>query len=474
MSEVKDSAATEPNETTQEITPEEIAQNMMEAGFMSNVLKGGLRTMGTPMLGATNPNATGESDEETGVIDVLDLEQGKAHNTVKLGRQGENNSQTVQFDCTAWLADFGEAEVSIVARRPGENNTYLVNGVSYADGTLTWTIATEDTDRAGCGEAEIRAVSGEKVKKSARFRTKIEKSVEDYTGGVVTPPYWAVDIISQAQTASEDAAAAARNSGIASSMATSAESAASDSEGSARRAEAAATEAAASAEAAAESAAIAELYAYNLRVNGQHGARGLVSVLSSPMVAGGINASTGEDDASATTARRSGFVPVQGGKHLLVRKPANRVRLFKYDSSKAFLRQQTWIQTAAKENLAALESDVAYIRIEIASVGDADVYGMDFGVFGGNISIPLTGNENLLNLEPGRYYATPTVAAGLTNCPVTGYLYMEVKQAHFSNVSTEQQHRYVRIIYAGNSMYVYSNDSQTLGWTKYTGERVTL
>ena len=202
-----------------------------------------------------------------------------------------------------------------------------------------------------------------------------------------------------------------------------------------------------------------------------------MSVLSSPMVAGGINASTGEDDDSATTARRSGFVPAQGGKHLLVRKPANRVRLFKYDSGKAFLRQQTWIQTAAVENLAALESDVAYIRIEIAYVGDADVYGMDFGVFGGNISIPLTGNENLLNLEPGRYYATPTVAAGLTNCPVTGYLYMEVKQAHFSTASSgsvEQQYRYVRIIYEGDSMYIYSNDPRTLGWTKYTGERVIL
>ena len=40
-----------------------------------------------------------EPDEEYGIIDVDDLDKER----VKLGRQGENETQNVRIDCNSWL-----------------------------------------------------------------------------------------------------------------------------------------------------------------------------------------------------------------------------------------------------------------------------------------------------------------------------------------------------------------------------------
>ena len=72
-----------------------------------------------------------ESDEEYDTIPVLELEG----RTVKLGRLGENNTQTVKIDCSAWLTALPGCQLMIAALRPGESEIYLP-GVSVASGVV--------------------------------------------------------------------------------------------------------------------------------------------------------------------------------------------------------------------------------------------------------------------------------------------------------------------------------------------------
>ena len=163
----------------------------------------------SPQEEAVASSADDEGDEEKSVIDVNDLEENKPHHIVFLGRQGENKTQDIEIDCSHWAEVLENPVYSIVARRPGEKETYLAHLVATASNRITWTLDSDDTARSGFGEAEIRGVSGDKVKKSAKFRTWIEPSVEDYTNpDPVTPPYWGTEIL-EATAAAEAAAEAA-------------------------------------------------------------------------------------------------------------------------------------------------------------------------------------------------------------------------------------------------------------------------
>ena len=57
-----------------------------------------------------------EPDEEYGIIDVDDLDKER----VKLGRQGENETQNVRIDCNSWLVALQGCTFVVVALRPGE------------------------------------------------------------------------------------------------------------------------------------------------------------------------------------------------------------------------------------------------------------------------------------------------------------------------------------------------------------------
>lgn len=212
----------DPVVTEETEVPVETEENDTLSGEQTNpvsVLFPMMNMLGAPVvpLAASSPepvesSAEDEGDEEQGVIDVNDLEEDKPHHIVLCGRQGENLTQQVVIDCSHWADVLENPVYSIVALRPGEKETYLVHNVTAENNRLTWTIDSDDTARSGFGEAEIRGVSGEKVKKSAKFRTWIEPSVEDYTSpDPVTPPYWGTEIL-EATAASQAAAEAAEAS----------------------------------------------------------------------------------------------------------------------------------------------------------------------------------------------------------------------------------------------------------------------
>ena len=77
-----------------------------------------------------NENEIRETDEEYDVIDIAAIE------VAKLGRQGENDTQEVQIDCSAWLTQLPGCELIVAARRSGEKTIYLPT-VTVADGVIT-------------------------------------------------------------------------------------------------------------------------------------------------------------------------------------------------------------------------------------------------------------------------------------------------------------------------------------------------
>lgn len=161
--------------------------------------------VGKSLLGATlqaNAAEAQEPDEEFETIPVQELLD------VKLGRQGENDTQTVVIDCSAWLAKLPGCTFMIAATRPGEREIYLPE-VTVENGVVTWPIMEQDTACAGTGRAEVRAMKDGKVKKSALFRTRIEPALEP--GGspdAPTPPNWVrliIGSVEASQAAAEHA-----------------------------------------------------------------------------------------------------------------------------------------------------------------------------------------------------------------------------------------------------------------------------
>lgn len=183
---------------------EELENEELENGQLED---GGLEgAQPESLTGEADETAAEEPDEEYEVIDVNDLD------LVKLGRQGEHMTQSVRIDCGAWLEKLPECSLIVAAIRPGESEIYLPT-VTVENGVITWNILDQDTAHAGGGRGEVRAMQGDKIKKSCVFRTRIEPSLEGGGSTPVTPPDWVQTILAAvgaAQTAAEAAAAQAR------------------------------------------------------------------------------------------------------------------------------------------------------------------------------------------------------------------------------------------------------------------------
>ena len=153
-----------------------------------------------------------EPDEEYSAIPVDELER------VKLGRQGENDTQTVVIDCNDWLVALQGCTFMIVAMRPGERELYVPD-VTVQNGVVTWPITAQDTACAGAGRAEIRALKGDAVKKSQLFKTWIEPALDGNINGVpTTPPNWVkgtLENLEQANALMADAIASANQANAA-------------------------------------------------------------------------------------------------------------------------------------------------------------------------------------------------------------------------------------------------------------------
>ena len=104
--------------------------------------------------------------------------------TVFIGRQGENHFRNLEFDVSSLLGDEypGETLTAIYKRPDGVAYPVVT---SYADGVLTWSPSSTETEIVGVGQLEIRVTHEDVVGKSVRVLTIVEEALAD---GIVEPP----------------------------------------------------------------------------------------------------------------------------------------------------------------------------------------------------------------------------------------------------------------------------------------------
>lgn len=157
------------------------------------------------------PKPTDEDKGEIYHVEGLDV--------VKLGRQGENLTQEVQIDVSAWTEDNMEGATFLIAAvRPGETESYLPE-ITQSGNTLTWKPTAADTAKGGYGRAEVQAVKGALIRKSPVFRTRIEAAIESSGSTPTEPPAWVQQILGSVSAAQEAAQTAQQQATEASSSA---------------------------------------------------------------------------------------------------------------------------------------------------------------------------------------------------------------------------------------------------------------
>ena len=100
---------------------------------------------------------------------------------LQIGQNYENLGVQKQFDVSEWTAEFPDAHIYLLFKRPGEEAAAPVNTTLDEDGVLTWTVSNWETGIIGIGFAEIRAIDSSTglVKKSHVIPCSIEASVTD-------------------------------------------------------------------------------------------------------------------------------------------------------------------------------------------------------------------------------------------------------------------------------------------------------
>ena len=100
---------------------------------------------------------------------------------LQIGQNYENLGVQKQFDVSEWTAEFPDAHIYLLFKRPGEEAAAPVNTTLDEDGILTWTVSNWETGIIGIGFAEIRAIDSSTglVKKSHVIPCSIEASVTD-------------------------------------------------------------------------------------------------------------------------------------------------------------------------------------------------------------------------------------------------------------------------------------------------------
>ena len=84
---------------------------------------------------------------------------------VELGRQGENLTQEVQIDVSAWTEEHGRSHVPDCGGATRRNQKLLPE-ITQSGNTLTWKPTAADTAKGGYGRAEVQAVKGALIRKS--------------------------------------------------------------------------------------------------------------------------------------------------------------------------------------------------------------------------------------------------------------------------------------------------------------------
>lgn len=132
--------------------------------------------------------------------------------TIPLGRQGENQVQTVIWQgIVKQYADlYGEGAFQLMAQRCGDAAPYPV-ALTRDGGSLVWTVSDSDTAKSGVGRCELTYLVGGAVAKSKTWQTQVLASFT--ADGSAEPPEpaqsWVQEVLEAATAAGKSAEAAA-------------------------------------------------------------------------------------------------------------------------------------------------------------------------------------------------------------------------------------------------------------------------
>lgn len=131
---------------------------------------------------------------------------------IYLGRRGENLANTIEIDASPMRKEFPECTFLLMVQRPGESSAYSA-AIAIDGDVVSWPLTNADTGIAGDGCAEMRAMVGDTIAKTALFRTHIDESMN--LPQEETPPApqkgW-LDQALAAQVKAEEAAQSAKHS----------------------------------------------------------------------------------------------------------------------------------------------------------------------------------------------------------------------------------------------------------------------
>lgn len=103
-----------------------------------------------------------------------------------IGRTGENDTRTIDFDCTAALTEYPNANIICVCLRPGDDEPYTIPLSTDSDHRVL-TLSSADLEKEGRLTLELRMVDGDKVLKSARFTGTVASSLQGEGDAPGTP-----------------------------------------------------------------------------------------------------------------------------------------------------------------------------------------------------------------------------------------------------------------------------------------------
>lgn len=120
--------------------------------------------------------------------------------TIALGRAGENLARRIVFNISDWIKVFGAGNISLLIRRPGDEQPYPVS-VTLEDGLVSWVVSDLDTAHSGYGQAELIYMVENAVVKSQVWQTYVAQSLDGSNPTDPTRDPWAEYIASVTKAA---------------------------------------------------------------------------------------------------------------------------------------------------------------------------------------------------------------------------------------------------------------------------------
>lgn len=132
---------------------------------------------------------------------------------IPLGRQGENEVETVMFDVNGWEDAYGPGTFTLVHQRCRDGDGFE-REVTVENGYVLWLITNVDVAYAGHGVAQLTYTVGNAVAKSIIMNTTVLKSLD--ASEEVPDPWkpWVDEVLearNEAESAAENAAESEEN-----------------------------------------------------------------------------------------------------------------------------------------------------------------------------------------------------------------------------------------------------------------------